>query len=267
MIRADRALVERGLVASRSLAQRLIGDGAVRIRDAGDGRVVSRASQAIDQDDELEVRASVESRFASRAGAKLEGALIDAGIDCTGLSVLDCGMSTGGFADCLLTRGANSVIGIEVGHGQLAASLAANPSIVCFERTHIRSVDPAWLAARALDLFPMIVCDLSFISSLGLLAHLKALAAPGARLMMLVKPQFELGPDALDSRGVVRRDMDIARLRELALGSAMDAGWTAVQWLAARVVGTDGNREYFLAATAADDHDRVGVGLGVNSSG
>lgn len=193
----------------------------------------------------------------SRAGAKLEAALEDAGIDCTGLTVLDCGMSTGGFADCLLRRGAAGVVGVEVGHGQLAPSLASHPSIRCFEKTHVRSLDGGWLAANGLAPFAMIVSDLSFISSVGELSRLRAIAAPGAWLSMLVKPQFELGPRALDAHGVVRRDADLDALRLHALERAAEAGWDAARWLAARPPGTDGNREFFLVAQRAPAHDRA----------
>lgn len=258
ILRADRALVERGLVASRSLAQRLIDDRAVRVIVGASGaRVIERASQPIDRDDALEVLDSFESRFVSRAGAKLDGLLQTAGIDCAGLTVLDCGMSTGGFAHCLLERGAARIVGIEVGHGQLAPALQSVSAIRCFEKTHIRSVDRTWLDSQGLAPFDMIVSDLSFISSVGLLARLAALAAPDALLAMLVKPQFELGPRALDARGVVRRDADLDALRDDALAAALAAGWADAAWHAAQVAGGDGNREFFLVARRAECHAGV----------
>lgn len=247
--RADVALVERGVVRSRALAQRLIESGAVEVVSGGLPVPVSRSSQPVDPGDELKVRESPESRFASRAGAKLAPALAQAGIDCAGLRVLDVGMSTGGFTDCVLQAGAAAVVGIEVGHGQLAPRLASDPRVTCFEKTHIRDVTPAWLAARGVaSAFDLVVVDLSFISGLGLLAHLAALAAPGAALLMLVKPQFELGPHARDGKGIVRAGADLDGLRDRAFEAAAAAGWEGRHWFASALPGHDGNQEYFLAA-------------------
>lgn len=254
-LRVDQAMVERGLARSRSLARRLIEAGAVSIRPAGPGpdgaEPVVKPSRLVGPEERIEVAASDESRFASRAGAKLDAALGHWQIACEGACVLDVGMSTGGFADCLLARGARRVIGIEVGHGQLAAALAANPRVRCFEHTHVRDVDPAWLARQGLAAFGFVVSDLSFISSLSLLAHLAPLAVPGATLVMLVKPQFELGPQAIDARGLVRRGADLAALRTQAFALATAGGWQARDWQPSRLTGTDGNQEFFLHAVRA----------------
>ena len=141
--RADVALVERGVVRSRALAQRLIEAGAVELVSGGLPMPVTRSAQPVLPADELQVRQSPESRFASRAGAKLAAALAQAGIDCAGLHVLDVGMSTGGFTDCVLEAGAASVTGVEVGHGQLDPRLAADARVTCFEKTHVRHVTPS----------------------------------------------------------------------------------------------------------------------------
>ncbi len=247
--RADVALVERGVVRSRALAQRLIESGAVRLVSGGLPVPVTRSAQPVRPADELQVQESPESRFASRAGAKLASALAEAGIACAGLRVLDVGMSTGGFTDCVLDAGAASVVGIEVGHGQLAPRLAADPRVTCFEHTHVRDVSPAWLVERGqAAAFGLIVTDLSFISSIDLLGHLAALAAPGAALLMLVKPQFELGPHARDGKGIVRADADLDALRMRALDAAAAGGWESCAWFRSSLPGGDGNQEYFLAA-------------------
>ena len=247
-VRVDQALVERGLVRSRSLAQRLIDDGAVTVRVGSLAETVDRASRLVGDTEVLEVAGSDESRYVSRAGAKLDDALATFGVDCRERIVLDVGMSTGGFADCLLTHGARAVVGIEVGHGQLAPSLAGDPRIHCFERTHVGEIDPpAWLARHGLAPFELIVSDLSFISSLGLLARLAALAEPGARLLMLVKPQFELGPQAARRGGIVADD-EGAALQATARDKAEAAGWSTLGWHPCRLRGTDGNQEYFLYA-------------------
>ena len=248
-VRADVALVERGVTRSRSLAQRLIADGAVDLIEAGKPVRVSRSSLPVFPDQELRVRTSREAAFASRGGAKLEHALAHTGIDCNGVVALDVGMSTGGFTDCLLQHGARRVVGIEVGHGQLDPRLAADPRVVCFEKTHARSLSPAWFAERGIDAagFGLIVADLSFISTLGLLDRLATIAAPGTFMLALIKPQFELGPDARNAKGIVRADADIDGLRRRAIADAESAQWQPLVWFACGLRGTDGNQEYFLA--------------------
>jgi 23S rRNA (cytidine1920-2'-O)/16S rRNA (cytidine1409-2'-O)-methyltransferase len=252
--RADVALVERGVVRSRALARRLIEEGAVDLIDGPRIAPLARPSQIVHDDQTLTVRPSAESRFVSRAGAKLEGALAAAAVSVEGFAVLDVGMSTGGFTDCLLRAGATRVVGIEVGHGQLAEALAGDHRVVCLEKTDIREVDRARLAACGLpaDGAERIVVDVSFISAVGLLAHLATLAAPSARLLMLVKPQFELGPKALNSRGIVRADADLVALEARSRQAAANAGWAVSHWFAAALAGTDGNQEYFLVAQRAD---------------
>ncbi len=247
-LRADQALVERGQARSRSLARRLIDDGAVSVRVGGLAERLDRPSRLIGDGELLEVSASDESRYVSRAGAKLDDALTTIGLDCREQIVLDLGMSTGGFADCLLARGARAIIGIEVGHGQLAPALVDDPRVRCFERTHVGDIDvPAWMAQHGLAPFSLVVSDLSFISSLQLLEQIARFAEPGASLVMLVKPQFELGPQAARKGGIVA-DAAGQKLEALALERAGAAGWTPLTWHRCRLRGTDGNQEYFLHA-------------------
>jgi len=248
-VRADVALVERGIARSRALAQRLITAGAVDLVDRGETVPVFRCAQPVLPGQELRVKDSPEATFVSRGGAKLEHALSRAGVDCRGATVLDVGMSTGGFTDCLLHHGAARVVGIEVGHGQLDQRLVGDPRVMCFERTNVRSLSPAWFAGRGLDpaAFGLIVADLSFISTLSLLPLLAAIATAGTTLLALIKPQFELGPDSRNARGIVRADADIDGLRRRAHDEAERAHWQPLVWFACGLRGTDGNQEYFLA--------------------
>jgi 23S rRNA (cytidine1920-2'-O)/16S rRNA (cytidine1409-2'-O)-methyltransferase len=249
--RADVELVARGLAASRSAAQRLIADGAVSIAP---GTPVERPSQRIGPLDVLRVASSDETRFVSRAGAKLDHALRESGADPRGRVALDLGMSTGGFADCLLQAGAARVVGIEVGHGQLHPRLRADPRVTCVERLNLRDATPAVLRERVAALppdgFAMAVADLSFISLAKVLPAIDALLAPDATVLLLVKPQFELGPAALDGRGVVVE----AAGRERAVASVADAcralGWTVHRVFDSALPGGDGNRESFIHASA-----------------
>lgn len=255
--RADVALVARGLARSRTLARRLIEAGAVRT-DAQGGEVpVQRASQPIYPDQTLRVLASDTDRYVSRGGNKLEAALQQAGIDCRGMDALDVGMSTGGFTQCLLMQGVRQVVGVEVGHGQLAPDLAADPRVRCLEHTHIRDVSLADLAlpdgSLPTDGFGLIVVDLSFIAASQLLGHLASLARPGARLACLIKPQFELGPKARNKQGIVRADADLNGLRETVMQTARNTGWQVDGWQPCVITGGDGNQEYFLIATRQPD--------------
>jgi 23S rRNA (cytidine1920-2'-O)/16S rRNA (cytidine1409-2'-O)-methyltransferase len=163
-------------------------------------------------------------------------------------------MSTGGFADCLLQAGAARVVGIEVGHGQLHPRLRDDPRVACVERLNLRDATPGVLHERVPDLppegFPMAVADLSFISLAKVLPNVDALLAPHAPVLLLVKPQFEAGPAALDRRGVVADPAD----RERAVASVADAcralGWTVHRSFDSALPGGDGNRESFLHASA-----------------
>lgn len=255
--RADVALVARGLARSRTLARRLIEAGAV-LTDAQGGEVpVQRASQPIYPDQRLRVLESEADRYVSRGGNKLEGALQQAGIDCHGLDALDVGMSTGGFTQCLLMQGTRQVVGVEVGHGQLAPELASNPRVRCLEHTHIRDVSLADLVLPDGTLpaegFGLIVVDLSFIAASQLLGHLATLARPGGRLACLIKPQFELGPKARNKQGIVRADADLDGLRQDVMQAAHEAGWQVDDWQPCVITGGDGNQEYFLIATRGPD--------------
>jgi len=247
--RADVELVARGLAPSRSAAQRLIADGAV-FRAAGVR--VERAAQPVAAHDALWVASSDETRFVSRAGAKLAHALRETGLDVRGTAVLDAGMSTGGFAEALLEAGAARVVGIEVGHGQLHTRLRGDPRVACLERLNLREATRAVLAARLPDLprdgFRAAVADLAFISLPKVLPALGGLLAPGADVLLLVKPQFELGPDARDARGVVAD----ATARERAVDGVADAcrrlGWSVRARVPSALPGGDGNLETFLLA-------------------
>lgn len=251
-VRADLALVERGLVRSRTLARRLIEAGAVLAGEPGHESPVTKASQPVWSDQPLRVLDSDTARFVSRGGNKLDAVLQATGIDCRGLDALDVGMSTGGFTQCLLQRGARQVVGIEVGHGQLDPALQADARVRCLEHTHIRDIRLAELqlpdGRPATGGFALIVVDLSFIAASQLLGHLAGFSAPGGLLVCLIKPQFELGPTARNRQGIVRRDADIDALRHDVIQRAEAAGWQVQHWLPCALVGGDGNQEYFLIA-------------------
>ena len=183
------------------------------MRCASAGEVVTKAGHAIDEDASIEV--AERQRFVSRGGDKLAGALETFGLDVTGLRAVDVGASTGGFTDCLLQRGAASVVAVDVGYGQLAWSLRTDPRVDGVRAPNIRAADPVELGAP----FDLVVIDVSFISLRVVLPHLLALLGPEAQLVALVKPQFEAGKGRVGKRGVVRDP----QVHEDVLRAAVDA--------------------------------------------
>ena len=204
-MRADQLLIQRGLAPTRSAAQRLIDGGGVRWLGPKGWAVPRKSGEDLPEDCELEVTDDAELRYVSRGGLKLEAALTHCGIDVGGMRCLDVGQSTGGFTDLLLRRGAASVVGIEVGHGQLHPKLAADPRVSCFEGVNARDVTgSAFAAAHAEGSFDFITGDLSFISLTLVLPTLQRYLKPDGHLLLLVKPQFELQPAQIGKGGLVR---------------------------------------------------------------
>jgi 23S rRNA (cytidine1920-2'-O)/16S rRNA (cytidine1409-2'-O)-methyltransferase len=235
--RADLLLVERGLFSSRAKAQEAIEAGLVR----AEGEPVRKASQSLEADARLE--ASPAHPWASRGGLKLAGALDAFGLDPGGRLCLDLGASTGGFTDVLLARGARAVTAVDVGHGQFAPRLAADPRVRLLEGRDARSLTAADLPEPPGG----VVCDVSFISQRLVLPAVLPLAAKGAWLATLIKPQFEVGPARL-SKGLVK---DEAALQEAceAVRSAVEAlGWTTLGVIPSPILGGEGAREFLLGA-------------------
>ncbi|WP_291012443.1 TlyA family RNA methyltransferase [Hydrogenophaga sp.] len=250
-MRADQLLVERGLAATRSQAQRLIASG-VRWRE-GDGawKVVSKNGEDLRGGVALELLDSAETRFVSRGGLKLDAALVLTGIDVTGLRCLDVGQSSGGFTDCLLQHGAEAVVGVDVGQGQLHPKLRADARVTCIEQHNARDLS----AQTLLDLgvqdpsFPLIVGDLSFISqTLVWPAIVPLLNAQGA-MLMLVKPQFELQPEHIGKGGLVRDAASYALVRQRIEQACADHGLVLRDYSESAITGGDGNREFFVWAS------------------
>jgi 23S rRNA (cytidine1920-2'-O)/16S rRNA (cytidine1409-2'-O)-methyltransferase len=202
-------------------------------------------------------------RFVGRGGEKLDAALEAWAVDVTGLRALDAGASTGGFTDCLLQRGASSVVAVDVGRGQLVERLRRDPRVESHERTNIRHTTLENLGGR---LFPLIVADLSFISLRTVAAPLLALAEDAATMIVLIKPQFEAGRrEASKGKGVIR-DANTWRAVLAEVGSAIESeGSTMMGVMVSPIHGADGNVE-FLACfrahrrpPAGDLVDRVGI--------
>jgi 23S rRNA (cytidine1920-2'-O)/16S rRNA (cytidine1409-2'-O)-methyltransferase len=238
--RLDLLLVDRGLAESRARAQALIMAGLVF---SGDRRL-DKPGMLIDEDAALAVKGR-DHPWVSRGGVKLAHALDRFGIDPAGLVCLDVGASTGGFTDVLLTRGAARVYAVDVGRGQLAWKLRVDPRVILLERVNVRDLTRA-LIPEPIDL---VVCDVSFISLTLALPAALALAAPGARLVALVKPQFEAGRAQVGKGGIVR-DPDARRevCERISASVAAQLGWQVSGLIDSPIAGAEGNLEYLLAA-------------------
>ena len=241
--RLDQALVERGLVESRTKAQALIMAGLVY---SGEKRL-DKPGQAVAVDAALEVRGQ-DHPWVSRGGVKLAHALDHFAIDPKGAVALDIGASTGGFTDVLLAKGAARVYAVDVGHGQLAWKLRADPRVVVIERTNARHLSRAEIPEPV----HLIVCDASFIGLETILPASLALAAPEAHLVALVKPQFEVGPGQVGKGGVVRDPkLHEAVCARIAAWLGAQPGWTVLGVTESPITGPEGNKEFLIAARRA----------------
>lgn len=238
--RADEIVVQQGGASSRTTAQRLIREGQIL---RANGQVVAKPSQKLPPDEPLTVKAPL--RFVSRGGDKLEAWFEAHPLDITGWRALDVGSSTGGFIDCLLQRGAAEVTGVDVGHGQLHPSLAADSRVTNIEGMNARELDAATLPHLA---YPLVVADLSFISLKLVLRPIWNRVEPGGLAILLVKPQFEAPREIVaKGKGVIRDDTVRGQALDSVLEQALSLpGAVLVGQKESPVAGGDGNREFLI---------------------
>jgi len=237
--RLDLLLVERSLADSRQQAQRLIRAGEVLVNQ----QMVDKPGTEIDPAAEITVKQR--SPYVSRGGEKLARALDAFPIAVTGRIALDAGISTGGFTDCLLQNGATRVYGVDVGYGQVAWSLRQDPRVILRERTNLRHLTAADLYAD--DPLPDLgVADVSFISLTKVLPALWNLLQAPREVVLLVKPQFEVGREKVGKKGVVREPKDQAEAIAQVLQGAIAQGWGYGGLTWSPLLGPAGNIEYLL---------------------
>ncbi|MEQ4521097.1 TlyA family RNA methyltransferase [Pseudarthrobacter sp. B907] len=239
MTRLDQALVSRGLARSRTHAARLISEGKV----SSGGEVLAKASLQVQDDLALDVATKSEDDYVSRAAHKLAGAL-DAfpAVEVAGKRCLDAGASTGGFTEVLLRRGAAHVVAVDVGHDQLVPQLRGDARVSVHEGLNVRYMTPEAIGGPA----SLTVADLSFISLALVVAPLAACTEPGGDLVLMVKPQFEIGKDRLGRTGVVTSERERRMAVAKVAAAAMDAGLDLEGLAQSPLPGQDGNVEYFL---------------------
>jgi len=234
--RLDRVLVAQGLVPSREAAARTILVGGVLV----DGRMVDKPGKLISTNAQIEILRP--ASFVSRSGDKLAAALDAFHIDPTGAIGLDVGCSTGGFTDCLLQRGAIRIYAVDVGYGQFEWRLRQDSRVVLLERTNIRYVDRA-VVPEPIDLA---VIDVSFISLTLVLPAVVPLLNNSARVVVLVKPQFEVGKGQVGRGGIVRDDMQRDMVTQKVITCAAHLGLRLKGVLDSPVIGRKGNREILV---------------------
>lgn len=243
--RLDVLLFEKGMVPSRERAKAIIMSGIVYVNN----QKADKAGMSIPEDAEVEIRGKTNS-FVSRGGLKIEKALNYFQIDPKDLCVMDIGASTGGFTDCLLTRGARKVYSIDVGYGQLAWKLRQDPRVVCMERTNIRKVTPDMLD----DVPDFAVIDVSFISLKLVLPVVAQLLSEHGRIACLIKPQFEAGKGKVGKKGVVREPEIHLDVLNTFVENAHEAGFYIYNLTFSPIKGPEGNIE-FLGYIGKDGED------------
>lgn len=260
-MRADLVMVERGLAPSRNRARELIENGCVFIQlEAKGRRLVSKASQKLTLEEAaglvVDDPSGHTSRFVSRGGLKLQGALDRVrekfNWNVVGARALDVGLSTGGFSDCLLQAGADSIVGLDVGHDQLAAKLRAEPRLKALEGINARDLSSVQLIElNAGHKFDVAVIDVSFISLSLVLPAVIQYLQPEGRLLALVKPQFEVGRAGLGKNGIVKNTSLYAEVEEKIRTACAALNLKVEDYFESSIEGSDGNREFFVFARFA----------------
>jgi 23S rRNA (cytidine1920-2'-O)/16S rRNA (cytidine1409-2'-O)-methyltransferase len=243
-IRADQLLVSRGLAESRTRAQALIMAGAVFSGE----RKLAKAGEMLAEDAPLEVRGK-DHPWVSRGGIKLEHGLAHFGFDVAGAVALDVGSSTGGFTDVLLSKGAAKVYAVDVGTNQLAWKLRQDSRVVVHEQTNARNLNFG-IVPEPVD---VVVCDASFIGLAKVLEAPLKLAKRRAKLVALIKPQFEAGREEVGKGGVVRDSAVHERVCADAQAWVESQGWTVLGITRSPITGPEGNVEFLLGAEKTGD--------------
>ncbi|MFM8499101.1 MAG: TlyA family RNA methyltransferase [Chakrabartia sp.] len=238
-VRVDQLLVDRGLVESRTRAQALILAGLVYHGE----KKVDKAGQALPDDAPLDVRGR-DHPWVSRGGLKLDHGLTQFGWNVTGAIAMDVGSSTGGFTDVLLTRGVTRVYAVDSGTNQLAWKLRQDPRVIVLEQTSARILTEAHIP----EPIDILVCDASFISLAKVLERPMQFAKPGARLMALIKPQFEAGREEVGKGGVVRDPHVHLRIVSEVKSWLTSEGWDVEGVTESPIKGPEGNIEFLIAA-------------------
>lgn len=247
-MRADLLLVKQNLAPTRTRAQDLIKAGQVIALVAGGKKPVTKSSEDFAEDTIFEVAEGFANEFVSRAGHKIKGAAEILNLSFKDKDCLDVGVSTGGFSEYLLKNGARSVLGIDVGQDQTHADIRNHPKFKLLEKTNARSLDQNQQFQKQVPEsgFDFICMDVSFISVRLILPQLWPIFKNSGELLVLIKPQFELGPDALNENGVVEDESLYQGLEKTMIQFAESLNFKVKKYFSSSIEGKDGNKEFFL---------------------
>lgn len=238
--RVDVLLVQQGLAKSRTQAQALIMSGVVCLGD----QLIHKASEAFPPDASFRLKGGTQTKYVSRGGEKMEGALKESGVDPRGFVCFDVGASTGGFSDCLLQAGASKIYAVDVGHNQLDWKIRNDKRVIHSEGVNARSLTSDFLPEKV----DLIVIDVSFISLTLILDSVIQFLKPGGALLALIKPQFEVGKGQVGKGGIVKdpllHDEVQAKIRDHVKGLGLEG----IRTFSSPIEGTDGNKEFFIFA-------------------
>jgi 23S rRNA (cytidine1920-2'-O)/16S rRNA (cytidine1409-2'-O)-methyltransferase len=239
-IRLDLAVAQQFPAYSRQQIQSWIMQGNVRV----DNQIITKVGTLISPDGHI-VCDNKEPKYVSRAGYKLEKALHEFSISVSGLVCLDAGISTGGFTDCLLQHGAQKIFGVDVGYGQVHEKIRNDPPVVLLEKTNLRNLTPDMLGQQV----DLVTLDLSFISVLKVMSAVIACMKPDARLIILIKPQFEAERHEIGKGGIIKNEAVHARVVETVKKGIESYGFTCVGITESPITGTMGNKEFLAYFT------------------
>ena len=256
-MRLDAYLAAAQLARSRTHAAALIKEGCVQVN----GKAVSKPALEVSDTDDIMV-VQPEIAFVSRGGLKLHGALETLQMDVSGLECADIGASTGGFTDCLLSRGAKHVTAVDTGSGQLAPVLASDPRVTNLENCNARYMTPETIGGRK----DLVVADVSFISQTLLIPAVAGILKESGMYICLVKPQFECGREALNKNGIVRdKKYHLAALRKVS-SALLEAGLIPVSVLRSPITGGDGNTEFLILSVPTDRNSAYQITDGLSDA-
>ncbi len=231
--RLDKRIQEMYPHLTRNQVQGFIMQGKVKVND----RVESKSGTLVKPDDII-ILDQTEPKYVGRAGFKLEGALDHFNVDVTDLVVVDAGLSTGGFSDCLLQRGVKRIYGVDVGYGQVHEKVRTNPRVQTMERTNFRHLKEVG------ELVDLITLDLSFISLLKVMDTVTALLKPDGKLIVLIKPQFEAHRDQVGKKGVIKEEDVHKEVTQRVTNGIIERGFDLLGLIDSPIVGTTGNKEF-----------------------
>lgn len=248
-MRVDLLLVKKKIAASRTLAQEMIKSSQVYVViNDKKKRLVTKSSEELEDDIIFEIVSGFATEFVSRAGHKIKGVAEKLNLNLKDKVCLDVGVSTGGFSDFLLRSNALTVIGVDVGQNQTQAAIKNHPRFMLFEKVNARYLDENVLFCAQIPKngFDFICMDVSFISVRLILPKLRPLLGKNGELLVLIKPQFELGPNALNEKGIVKDSSQYLELERVMIEEVKRMGFIVKKYLSSPIKGKEGNKEFFI---------------------